>query len=303
MPVDLNKPRLGLSETDYTELQHNAHILIHNAWKVDFKWTLDSYGPQYLRSVRQLVDLVADSPLRPQPRLVFMSSTSSVQQWGSEETDHPLGTDGKTGSVAEEVPEDSTEISFFLGYGRSKHAAERILALASRLSRIPVTIVRCGQIAGARFLETFPPWTGPRSARVICELAGLVEERVSQRELLEVFNVVNPRSTKWADFVAEFQCLRGEERKVLEVSMAEWVQCLVSADFQGVPEADAASFVAIHPFFDYLSKMIAKGAGLQLPFNTRGAVETSRTLASMPPVDRTMLKFESNEMETEGLSK
>lgn len=294
---------------------------------MDFKWTLGSYGSQYLRSVRQLVDLVAGSPLRPQPRVVFISSTSSAQQWGSEETDHPLGTDGgcKTGSVAEEVPEDSTDISFFLGYGRSKHAAERILALASRLSRTPVTIVRCGQIAGTtattpqmgattvwpetdwvpllarisaalgRIPRDLPAmdWTPvDHTARVICELAGLVAEdkRGSQRDLLEVFNVVNPRSTKWADFVAEFQCLRGEERKVSEVSMAEWVHCLLSSDFRGVSEADAASFVAIYPFFDYLSKMIAKGAGLQLPFNTSGAVEASKTLANMPPIDRTMLR-------------
>ncbi|KAK8054430.1 NRPS-like enzyme [Apiospora saccharicola] len=328
MPVDLSKPRLGLSEKDYTELQHNAQVLIHNAWKVDFKWTLDSYGPQYLRSVRQLVDLVAGSPLRPQPRLVFISSTSSVQQWGSEETDHPLGVDGnrKMSPVAEEVPEESTDASFFLGYGRSKHAAERILALASRLSRTPVTIVRSGQMAGT--MATTPQtgstavwpetdwvpllarisaalgkiprdlpamdWTPVNlTAQVICELAGLVAEEKSstRRDLLEVFNVVNPRPAEWADFVAEFQCLRGEEKRVSEVSMEEWVQCLMNSDFQGVPEADTASFVGVYPFFDYLAKMIARGAGLQLPFNTSGAVEASKTLANMPPIDRTMLRM------------
>lgn len=146
MPIDFGKPRLGLSEADEAELINNCHVFIHNAWKVDFSWTLDSYRPQLLRSVRELVDLVSRSRLRSSPRIVFISSTASVHQWSSK-----ISADDKAqygGQIPEAILEDGPDLAAPFGYAQSKHVAERILARASRVCNIPVTVARVGQIAG-----------------------------------------------------------------------------------------------------------------------------------------------------------
>ncbi|KAI4601192.1 putative secondary metabolism biosynthetic enzyme [Pestalotiopsis sp. 9143b] len=146
MPIEFGKPRLGLSDADEAELISNCHVFIHNAWKVDFSWTLDSYRPQLLRSVRELVDLVSRSRLRSSPRIVFISSTAAVHQWSSKIPAADKAQSG--GQIAEAILEDGPNLAAPFGYAQSKHVAERILARASRVCNIPVTVARVGQIAG-----------------------------------------------------------------------------------------------------------------------------------------------------------
>jgi hypothetical protein len=142
MAITLGKPRLGLSPDDYATLISKASIIIHNAWKVNFSWTLDAYKPEYIHSVRAVIDLAAAAPSHP--RIIFILSISSVQAWAAVHKSPVPETQFK-GS-------DSYRVASPLGYGQSKHVSERILAQASIESGIPVTILRVGQVAGSMVL-------------------------------------------------------------------------------------------------------------------------------------------------------
>ncbi|KAH8672606.1 hypothetical protein BGZ60DRAFT_526912 [Tricladium varicosporioides] len=116
MRIALGEPQLGLSTNHYTELLQSARIVIHNAWKVDFSWTLDSYKVEHLRSIRAL----------------FRNGLSLLHK-------------------ATELPFEGAEsynVASSLVYGQSKHVPGWILSQASAISGIPVTILHVGQVAG-----------------------------------------------------------------------------------------------------------------------------------------------------------
>lgn len=68
LPHDLSSPRvdfiraeyyqsnLGLTGPQYKELTSNVDIIIHNAWKVDFNHSLDSFEPVHIRGIRNFID-------------------------------------------------------------------------------------------------------------------------------------------------------------------------------------------------------------------------------------------------------
>ncbi|KAF2998695.1 putative secondary metabolism biosynthetic enzyme [Neopestalotiopsis sp. 37M] len=334
MPIDLGKPRLGLSDVHETELLSNCHVFIHNAWKVDFSWTLDSYRPELLRSVRELVDLVSRSHLRSSPRIVFISSTAAVHEWPSRIPNADKAhTVGET-HIPEAILEDGPDLSSPFGYAQSKHVAERILARASRVGNIPVTVARIGQIAGQSIDSVF--YDGPSmwpdsewipslvaissasgmiprdlppidwvpvdlAAKVICQLSGLGDTNDSSREsqsslvndceLLQVRNIVNPKLTDWATFVAEFQRQRGADRKVKEVNLQEWLDCLARQNLDGLSEANAVTLTSIEPFLQYMGQIVSRGIELQPIFSTEAAMKASNTMASMKAIDRNVLNM------------
>lgn len=306
MSVDLGKPRLGLSPSDLNELLNNVNVIIHNAWRVDFGWTLASYKDVYLHSVRELVALSALSPLRP--RIAFVSSVSSVQEWAAVFPDRPVA----------EAPLDSYKVASPLGYGQSKHISERLLAEASTRCGTPVSILRVGQVAGptdpsagggrwsmdewipslaaiSRALRLVPKDIPPidwvpvdLAARAIVELA-LVGDGVdtaceSSHQPLRVFNIVNPNLSPWSIFADALQkrlTEPGDADCCRQTSLTEWVDALVRTDTDTMSEADAKSSVKILPFFQHLAETAARGVMLQPKFDTTEAMRNSKTMAEM----------------------
>ncbi|KAH7034609.1 uncharacterized protein B0I36DRAFT_381511 [Microdochium trichocladiopsis] len=136
--IDISRARIGLTDADFTTLAQTADIFIYNAWRLDFGISLRSFEP-FLRTTRDLVDLSLDGleqGARQTPaRIVLVSSISSVGALASRVT------------APEAIVEDPLA-TFNIGYGESKHVAERILNAASRTSGVPVDIVRVGQIGG-----------------------------------------------------------------------------------------------------------------------------------------------------------
>ena len=125
---------LGLDENDYLKVRSEITHIIHNAWTVDFNLALSSFAP-HLAGIVNLVKLASCG--KHLPRILFLSSISSVQNW----------------SMTKTVPEDiMTEFSVPAanGYGRSKHLAERLLQYASEKLNVKADVVRIGQIAGPR---------------------------------------------------------------------------------------------------------------------------------------------------------
>lgn len=312
MPIELGKPHLGLSPTHLVELLRNADVIIHNAWRVDFSWTLDAYKETYLRSIPELVDICSLSTRKA--RIAFVSSVSSVQEWAAAFPDRP---------VAEE-PLESYEVASPLGYGQSKHVAERMLSRASVERGTPVTILRVGQVAGptdpgnsngvwkwstdewipslaaiSKTLRLVPADIPPidwvpvdLASRAIVELAlgsrsgeeGAGEDDSS----LQVFNVVNPNLSEWSVFASAVQKRLGID-VCRQTTLAEWVDVLVRTDPSTMLEAEARSSTKILPFFQHLAETAARGFLLQPKFDTTKAVAHSGTMRAMDGIDEVLI--------------
>ena len=127
--------RFGLDEAKYQQLLDSVDTIIHNAWKVDFNHSVESFEDTHISGVRRFVDFGLNS--RFNAHIHFVSSISTVGSWTPE-----------MGSVVPELPMEDSSVVLPQGYGESKHVAERICLEASRRSRVPTTVYRVGQIAG-----------------------------------------------------------------------------------------------------------------------------------------------------------
>lgn len=135
LQASFGESRFGLDEAKYAELLESVDTIIHNAWKVNFNHSVDSFEETHIRGVRRFVDFSLNS--RHNAHIHFVSSISTVAGW----------TPDKGPTIPEQPIEDSSVV-LVQGYGESKHVAERICLEASRRSLVPTTVHRVGQIAG-----------------------------------------------------------------------------------------------------------------------------------------------------------
>ena len=141
LTIDFSKDHLGLPAALFAELLNTVNVIVHNAWKVDFKHSLRSYEAIQIRSIRQLIDFSISSP--HSPRILFVSSASAVGNWILMYKDRAV----EPPSIPETFIPDY-DAAQQMGYGESKHVAERILQVAHARSGVPVNILRIGQTAG-----------------------------------------------------------------------------------------------------------------------------------------------------------
>ncbi|KAF5393844.1 hypothetical protein D9757_000419 [Collybiopsis confluens] len=123
---------LGLSEEIISELRHNLTMVIHNAWKLDFKLTLPSFE-SHVKGSRALIDLARSSRHSSSVRFLFTSSIGSTQSWNAQ----------TQGPYPEHVVMEA-KYAVGAGYGESKYVTERILAK----SGLNATSFRIGQVTG-----------------------------------------------------------------------------------------------------------------------------------------------------------
>lgn len=138
---DLSQPHLGLDAEMYEQLRAHAGVIIHNAWPVNFNLRLSAFRPQ-LTGLVNLFSLAAEASSADtgcMTSFVFISSVSAV---GTEE--NALGDKPAPERILSmnEAPQTN-------GYARSKFLSELLCDSAARELRIPVTIARVGQVAGA----------------------------------------------------------------------------------------------------------------------------------------------------------
>jgi len=136
LQVDLSQERFGLESSIFLSLLHDVDAIVHNAWKVDFNHTVQSFEGQ-IAGVRQMIDFARGSHRRPQ--IIFVSSVSSVGNWAAVHGD---------ARAIPEIPLDDYNVAQRQGYGESKHISERILQVAAENGGPSVSILRVGQIAG-----------------------------------------------------------------------------------------------------------------------------------------------------------
>jgi thioester reductase-like protein len=283
--INLGHPKLGLSSEDYALLADSIDIFVHNAWRVDFNMSLQSFANPYLQSVRSAIDLSTAS--KKNARIVFVSSTSSMMAFGYRIPESvPEGFSGPTG----------------LGYAESKSIAEKILAAANDASGTPVTILRVGQVAGStdpkasawptqewlypvikacRALSLVPETLMPIDWVPIDLASSTITELLlsSVKDSLQVYNIVNPKEASWDVLVEELQSRFGPGLKT--VPLKEWLQQVRKH------ESYAAEAPRLEPALKLVDQIL-KGTG-PVSIDTEKAVAASSTLANIKAIDKNLL--------------
>lgn len=288
--VKLAQRNLGLTPVEVAELKENVDLIIHNAWKVDFNAPLESFEDVHIRGTRNIIDWCASS--ERQPRIIFISSVSSVNNWAEVYGD------------AVPVPEkllENYEIASTMGYGESKNVAERILGIASQQTHIPVSVFRLGQVAGSTRSEDFSwpeqEWVPsliktskslgliPRDlppvdwipinhlAEIILELA-YSDSKSEENE--KVYNLVNPRPAPW---VSLLNTIRGHlGPSIVNVPFTTWLTALEG--MQGLQDVSLIPALKLLGFFREL-EMERK----TVRFEMKRVLKTSKSLAQIEPVN------------------
>ncbi|KAJ5550638.1 hypothetical protein N7535_001416 [Penicillium sp. DV-2018c] len=298
LQVSFGEPRFGLSESKYKELLDSVDTIIHNAWKVDFNHSVDSFEGTHIRGVRRFVDFSLSSPYNA--HLHFISSISTVGAWTPE-----------MGASVPEVPMEDCAAVLPQGYGESKHVAERICLEASRRSQVPTTMYRVGQIAGptsvsglwnpqewvptiiatSKTLGKIPNGLGSTAVDwvPVDTLSHTIMEIVNTRHssspepLCAVFHLTNPEVAPWSSLVPAVQ----SKYEVEPVDLSAWVSELES--IRNPNSADIASKPALK-LLDFYRALQDKNGALSVALDVRRAREASARMRALGPISASLME-------------
>lgn len=302
LPHDLSSPRvefiraeysqsnLGLTEPQCKELTSNVDIIIHNAWKVDFNHSLESFEPVHIRGIRNFIDWSVSSSRHPQ--IIFISSISSVGNRNSVHSGEPVA----------ETPISNHHSAQKMGYGESKNVAECILDIANKKSGVPVSILRVGQIAGPVTVagvwnrdEWFPsliktsqslgclPSYLPNADWIPVDILAAVVLDIAHFTLKTdhawVYNIVNPTSTPWTSLNDTVLKRLGPQIKVVELSA--WIHMIAQ-----VSQSDAGELAAkpAAKILDFYREFEGEEVAGSLKYSTAHGIAASTTMAKLEPV-------------------
>lgn len=270
----------------FADLSNSVDVVIHNAWKVDFKLSLDSYKDVHIGGVRRIIDWSTGS--RRSPRIVFVSSVAAASQWATIHQDK-----AEIPSVPETFLYDY-EAAADMGYGESKTISERILDIANKQSGVPVSILRVGQIAGSTAWpsqEWLPSTikTSKSSLPVIDwipvdKLATIIIEIIHSDTTAnnagnaDIYNLVNPHPIAWESLLGTLQSHLGHQVDI--VLLRDWINSLLKLDVLDSSE------LARHPALKLLEMFeeIENGKG-SLAFDAEHGVRASKTMATLDTVN------------------
>ncbi|KAK6436716.1 hypothetical protein LTR95_007086 [Oleoguttula sp. CCFEE 5521] len=237
LPARLSDADLGLDQDTYARLAHEATIVMHVAWSVNFRMKLRSFVKDSIAGLSHLLSLALAAPSsQPAPRVAFCSSVASVMS-------HPS-------SPIPEIVIDDPAVVTDLGYSKSKWVAEQICARANELDRLRgrVAVFRVGQVAGDtktgvwNAKEAWPLMLGsvretgtlpaledevldwlPVDICATALIQGAAEYDNENSEALKIYHVVNSHTTPtWTDLLGWLKAKREFEI----ISPADWVQKL-----------------------------------------------------------------------------
>ena len=278
--VDLGAPQLGLENQDFDVLVKDVHVIVHNAWKVDFIQPLSSFESQ-VQGVRNLVDLSLKSSFKP--RIMFISSVASVMNRAM-----TVG----NGFASETVPIDDCTAALGYGYAESKYVAERVLHEANQRAGVPVSILRVGQIGGSTIEGDVAL---PRQEWLVSLIKtsmtmGIVPTNVSLIDWIpinvlggvildifhsegssveaKVFNLVNPNTLSWDALIETLTEYCGMKAK--PIPMTQWVE-------------EVRKSTTYTPAVMLLSFFGAIGQGMEVRYRTENSTQASTTFRQMQP--------------------
>lgn len=291
-------PEFGLTSAQYAKLMKEADVIIHNAWKVNFNHSLESFVADHLVGLRHFVELSLLSSRHPS--LNFVSSISTMGNWAAV---YP----GQT--VPERLPnDDEWKASAPMGYGESKLVGERLLQVASEAG-IRANILRVGQIAGPvlngengvwNHQEWFPSLVKsskslaavPKDLGSMTEvdwipvdvLAEIIEDLIHstssaplEQGEVNVFNLVNPSRVQFETLVPTIvKVFSATNDKVKTVPFAEWVAKLEALDETDENVLKQYPSVKIIDFYKGLTNSTGEGV-----FETEFTKSKSKTMENL----------------------
>lgn len=232
LEADLRQPRLGLSETDYNDLDNRYGALVHNAAQVNH--VLD-YPALAADNVEPLFECLKLCEGRRKKIFNFISTLSAC----SAKDEH--------GRVLEQPPASTPPLYIRNGYNLSKWVGERVLERA-RQQGVWVNLFRPGNITfntesgvcqphrnrlmlmlkGSLQLGQVPALDLDFDLMPVDFLARFVAFHASRYRAGEtVFNLHNPEPLRWKQYLAAFH---ESGREFAMVSVEQWQRQLQRVD-------------------------------------------------------------------------
>ncbi|KAH8879264.1 hypothetical protein GQ53DRAFT_588561, partial [Thozetella sp. PMI_491] len=129
LKADFTMPGFGMEPQILEQLRDEATVIIHNAWTVNFLLPGEKFVPN-LVGLRNLLHFSYESPNHPP--VLFVSSLGIAY---ASEIHH----------IEEVIYHD---LNMDHGYSESKYVAEKMLEAYALSTRLPVGVIRVGQVAG-----------------------------------------------------------------------------------------------------------------------------------------------------------
>ena len=295
--ADYGEDQLGIPDEQFKDLASTVDVIIHNAWKVDFNHSLESFEPCHIQGVRNLIDLSIQSSRHP--HIVFISSISSVGNWKKIHHDEPVS----------EKPISNHLVAQAMGYGESKHVSECILKIASEKSGVPVSILRVGQIAGpvsaagvwnkdewfpsliktSQSLGYLPNYLPDADWIPVDSLAASILDIVhfaAETGNTLTYNIVNPHSTPWTSLLDTVRKHTNPQVHVIELS--DWIRMLEKIDRNNTGELSEKPAVKILDFYRAFEEERVAG---KVHYSTANGTSASRTMAALEAASKEWMEI------------
>ncbi|KAG5788025.1 hypothetical protein H9Q69_012916 [Fusarium xylarioides] len=206
--ADLSLPDLGLGHSKYDSLLTDVDRVIHNAWPVNFKFTMSSFE-SHVRGVRHLVDF--SSAATKNVPIIFISSIGTVDRWSSPEP------------VPEEAFHDLAFQAWLMDDPNSLLVSYSTQQRRSPVFR-PFRSVYLGVLPDHLGGQQEITWTPIEDiAGLILDVAGITVQK-SISEISGYLHGVNPATTSWSNIATAVKDFYGDRMKL--VNVGEWIERL-----------------------------------------------------------------------------
>ncbi|KAK2016269.1 male sterility protein [Colletotrichum eremochloae] len=274
---DMKDTNLGLDSQMFQLLSSEVTFVMHNAWKLDFNQPIQQFENDCLRGTMNLMSFCLKGAKK---RFVFMSSVAAAMgsQSGTRVPELPLS------------PDPGNALS--TGYAQSKFIVEQVTQHYASVLKMPVHILRVGQLCGHSKLgvwnhtEMWPilMMTGldVLSAMPVLQTkvdwlpvdicAEAIQKAVlspADESLYSVTNLVNPAPISWEELLSLLSEATG--LKFARVEMKEWVSLLETQTSSSELQDQKTPALRLLGFFQEMAKGSGNGEGVVFEASKVGA--------------------------------
>ncbi|KZL79225.1 male sterility protein [Colletotrichum incanum] len=265
---DMKDTALGLDSRMFVLLANEVTLVMHNAWKLNFNEPIQQFEDDCLRGTMNLMSFCREGT---EKKFVFMSSVAAA-----------MG--NKSGTRVPELPlSPDPGNALSTGYAQSKFITEQVTQHYASSLKMPVQIIRVGQLCGHSKLgvwnhtEMWPilMMTGldVLSAMPVLQTkvdwlpvdfcAEAVQKAVFSRadeSLYAVTNLVNPSAISWEELLSLLQEASGLKFEC--VDMRKWVSRLETVAGSARPQDQKIPALRLLGFFEEMAKGSGNGEGV-----------------------------------------
>ncbi|KAI0966729.1 hypothetical protein F4678DRAFT_483642 [Xylaria arbuscula] len=299
--TDTSCPYAGLDEGTYAKLSQSLTHIVHNAWPMDFKRSIDSFEDHF-KSLTNLLQLAFDAYIVSGRRIRF-NFHSSIAVFAN--TTSITGDDGEV----TEAPISDPAVSSEMGYAQAKWVCERIVenAVRSHPSKLNASIIRIGQIVGststgvwnssehvpaviktAHTLGRLPRIEGTLSwLPVDIAAAAISDILLNAKSDQLLYHVENPTRQNWTDILNMFRVSLDLQDCGREVPLDQW---LVSANEAGKTQTLSTN-LPVTQLLDFMKSDFKELGTGRVILDTRKSQEISPILRRASPINQSLIRL------------